>query len=89
VKSLSPALGVTLTVSPLRGRGATRLQLLLQEHHRHLQDVGLLQLGVGVLLVELFLQQGFQLLYAGVDAISAHFLHGWFPYFMFLFGGEH
>lgn len=52
-----------------------RLQLLPQEAHSHLQDVGFLQLGVGLLLVELLLQDDLELLDAAVDAISAHFLH--------------
>lgn len=78
VQRLPPALGVALTVGPQRGH-TPGLQLLLQEHHGHLQDVSLLQLGVGVLLVELLLQQSLELLYADIDAISAHFLHGWFP----------
>lgn len=78
VQCLPPALGVALTVGPL-GDWALRLQLLLQEPHRHLQDVSLLQLGVGVLFVELPLQQGLELLYAGVDAVSTHLLHNWFP----------
>lgn len=51
------------------------LQLLPQEAHSHLQDVGFLQLGVGLLLVELLLQDRLELLEASVDAISAHFLH--------------
>ena len=78
VQRLLPELGVALAVSRLIGR-ARRPQLLLQEHHRHLQHVGLLQLGVGILLVELLLQQDLELLDAAVDAISAHLLHNWFP----------
>lgn len=78
VQCLPPALGVALTVGPLRD-WALRLQLLFQEPHRHLQDVSLLQLGIGVLFVELPLQQGLELLYAGVDAVSTHLLHNWFP----------
>lgn len=53
----------------------SRLQLVPQEAHRHLQDVGFLQLGVWLLLVKLLLQDDFELLDAGVNAIPAHFLH--------------
>lgn len=52
-----------------------QLQLLPQEADRHLQDVGLLQLGVGLLLVELLLQDGLELVDAAVDAVPAHFFH--------------
>lgn len=48
-----------------------------QVGHSHLQDVGLLLLGVGLLPEELWTQKGFQLLDAGVDAVSAQFLHHW------------
>ncbi len=78
VQRLLPAVGVAVAVSRATGR-ALRLQLLLQEHHGHLQDVGLLQLGVGIPFVELLLQQDLELLDAAVDAISAHLLHNWFP----------
>lgn len=56
-----------------------QLQLLPQEADGHLQDVSLLQLGVGLLLVELLLQDDLQLLDAAVDAIPSHFLHHRFP----------
>lgn len=55
-----------------------RLQLLPQEADGHLQDVGLLQLGVGLLLVELLLQDDLELVDATVDAIPAHFFHNRF-----------
>lgn len=55
-----------------------QLQLLPQEAHRHLQDVGFLQLGVGLLLVKLLLQDDFELLDAAIDAVPAHFLHNGF-----------
>ena len=55
-----------------------RLKLLSQETHSHLQDVCFLQLGVGLMLLELLLQDGLELLDASVDAISAHFLHNRF-----------
>lgn len=50
-------------------------QLLPQEADGHLQDVCLLQLGIGFLLVELILQDDLELLDAAVDAISSHFLY--------------
>lgn len=71
---LPPALRIALKLGFLWSLG---LQLLLEENHRHLQDVGFLQLGVGILLLELFLQHGFELLDAVVDAISAHLFHHW------------
>lgn len=66
-----------------QARGHTGLLMLLlllpasQIGHGHLQDVRLLLLGVGLLPEELRTQQGFQLLDAGVDAVSAQFLHHW------------
>lgn len=64
-----------------RGRAGLMLLLLLlpasQIGHGHLQYVRLLLLRVGLLPEELRTQQGFQLLDAGVDAVSAHFLHHW------------
>lgn len=51
------------------------LQLLPQEADGHLQDVGFLQLGVGLLLVKLLLEDDLELLDAAVDAISAHFFN--------------
>lgn len=62
--------------------GLRRLLLLLpasQIRHSHLQDVCLLLLGIGLLPEELWSQQGFQLLDAGVDAVPAQLLHQWFP----------
>lgn len=55
-----------------------QLQLLPQEADGHLQDVSLLQLGVGLLLVELLLQDDLELVDAAVDAIPPHFFHHWF-----------
>lgn len=55
-----------------------RLQLLPQEADGHLQDVGLLQLRVGLLLVELLLQDDLELVDAAVDAIPPHFFHNRF-----------
>lgn len=63
-----------------RGHAGTLLLLLLpasQIGHSHLQDVCFLLLGVRLLPEELWTQQGFQLLNAGVDAVSAQFLHHW------------
>ena len=71
-----PALGVALVKVPLAQH---RPSLLLQEADRHIQDVGLLQLGVWILAVELLLQQRLELVYAAVDTISAHLLHQRFP----------
>ena len=73
VHRVPPAVGVALVV--VAAVTEARLQLLPQEAHSHLQDVGFLQLGVGLLLVELLLQDDLELLDAAVDAISAHFLH--------------
>lgn len=60
-------------------RGGDALLLLLlptpQIGHGHLQDVGLLLLGVRLLSKELGSQEGFQLLDAGVDAVSAQLLN--------------
>jgi len=75
VQRVPPAVRVALAVVAL---AEARLQLLPQEAHSHLQDVGFLQLGVGLLLVKLFLQNDLELLDAAVDAISAHFLHNRF-----------
>lgn len=52
-----------------------QLQLLPEEADGHLQDVSLLQLGVGLLLVELLLQDDLELVDAAVDAIPSHFFH--------------
>ncbi len=75
VHRVPPAVRVALVVVALT---EALLQLLPQEAHSHLQDVGFLQLGVGLLLVELLLQNDLELLDAAVDAISAHFLHNRF-----------
>lgn len=75
VHRVPPAVRVALVVVAV---AEARLQLLPQEAHSHLQDVGFLQLGVGLLLVELLLQNDFELINAAVDAISAHFLHNRF-----------
>lgn len=75
VHGVPPALRVALVVVAV---AQAWLKLLPQEAHSHLQDVGFLQLGVGLLLVELFLQNDFELIDAAVDAISAHFLHNRF-----------
>ena len=75
MQRVPPAVRVALAVVALT---EARLQLLPQEAHSHLQDVSFLQLGVGLLLVELFLQDDLELLDAAVDAISAHFLHNGF-----------
>ena len=56
------------------------LELLSQEANSHLQDVGFLNLGVGLLVEELWTQEGLELLDAAVDAISAHLLNNWFSY---------
>ena len=69
---VSPAVRVALVVVPVT---EARLELMPQEAHCHLQDVGFLQLGVGLLLVELLLQNDFELLNAAVDAIPAHLFH--------------
>lgn len=76
VQSLPPALRVAFAVALLADR-RLGLELLLQEADRHLQDVGLLQLGVRVPPAELCLQQALELLDAAVDAVSAHLLHHW------------
>lgn len=73
---VSPAVSVVLVVVPVT---EARLQLMPQEAHSHLQDVSFLQFGVGLLLVELLLQNDFELLDAAVDAISAHLFHNGFP----------
>lgn len=52
---------------------------VLQVADSHLQDVGLLQLGVGLVPRELLLQQQLQLLYAAVDAVPTHLLHHRLP----------
>lgn len=75
VHGVPPAVRVALVEVAV---AQARLELLPQEAHGHLQDVGFLQLGVGLLLVELFLQNDFELIDAAVDAISAHFLHNRF-----------
>jgi len=64
-----------------QARGHAGLLLLMlpdsQIGHGHLQDVRLLLLGVGLLPDELGTEQRFQLLDAGVDAVSAQFLDHW------------
>ncbi len=81
--SLLHAAGVAVAGCHHRARGHAGLLVLLlllpasQVGHGHLQDVRLLLLGVGLLPEELRTQQGFQLLDAGVDAVSAQFLHHW------------
>lgn len=60
--------------------GTSCLLLAAQEIDSHLQDVGLLLLGVGLLAEELGTQEGLELLDAGVDAIPTHLLHHWLPY---------
>lgn len=52
---------------------------VLQVADCHLQDVGLLQFGVGLVPRELLLQQQLQLLYAAVNAVPAHLLHHRLP----------
>lgn len=61
-----------------------QLALLLQVADSHLQDVSFLQLGVGLVSLELLLQEQFQLLDAAVNPVPAHFLHHWLPQFVFL-----
>lgn len=56
-----------------------QLALLLQVADGHLQDVGFLQLGVGLVPLELLLQEQFQLLDAAVNPVTAHFLHHRLP----------
>lgn len=72
---LLQAPGVAIAGLHQAGVHASLLLLLLlpasQIGHGHLQDVSLLLLGVGLLPEELGTQQGFQLLNAGVDAVSA------------------
>ena len=51
----------------------------LQVGHGHLQDVGLLLLGVGLLADKLLAQQGLELLDAGVDAVAPQLLNHGFP----------
>lgn len=75
VHGVPPAVGVALVVVALTDAW---LQLLPQEADSHLQDVSFLQLRVGLLLVELLLQDDLELIDAAVDAISAHFLHNRF-----------
>lgn len=80
VDGLLKAAGITVPGGHGARGHAGLLQLLLllpapQVGHGHLQDVGLLLLGVGLLPEELWSQQSFQLLDAGVDAVSAQFLH--------------
>lgn len=75
VHGVPPAVGVALVVVAVTDAW---LQLLPQEAHSHLQDVSFLQLRVGLLLVELLLQDDLELIDAAVDAISAHFLHNRF-----------
>lgn len=80
VDGLLKAAGITVPGGHGARDQAGLLQLLLllpapQVGHGHLQDVGLLLLGVGLLPEELGSQQSFQLLDAGVDAVSAQLLH--------------
>ena len=82
VDGLLHAAGVALAGCRQARRHADLLLLLLllpasQIGHSHLQDVRLLLFGIGLLPEELWTQQGFQLLNAGVDAVSAQFLHHW------------
>ena len=44
----------------------------------HLQDVGFLQLGVGLVSLELLLQEQLQLLNAAVNPIATQFLYNGF-----------
>lgn len=74
------AAGVAVAARRRAGGRAGLLLLLVklpgsQIAHRHLQDVRLLLLGVGLLPDELGTQQRLQLLDAGVDAVSAQLLH--------------
>ena len=55
------------------------LALLLQVADSHFQDVGFLQLGVGLVSLKLLLQEQFQLLDAAVNPVTAHFLHHRLP----------
>lgn len=65
-----------------RGQSVLLVLLLLlpglQVGHGHLQDVGLLLFGVGLLPQKLRTQEGLQLLDAGVDAVPTQFLYHWF-----------
>lgn len=61
------------------GAGAWLTFAVLQVADGHLQDVGLLQFGVGLVPRELLLQQQLQLLYAAVDAVPTHLLHHRLP----------
>lgn len=61
-----------------------QLALLLQVADSHLQDVGFLQLGVGLVPLKLLLQEQFQLLDAAVNPVTTHFLHHRLPQFVFL-----
>lgn len=56
-----------------------QLALLFQVADGHLQDVGFLQLGVGLVPLELLLQEQLQLLDAAVNPVPAHFLHHRLP----------
>jgi len=56
-----------------------QLALLLQVADSHLQDISFLQLGVGLVSLELLLQEQLQLLNAAVNPVTAHFLHHRLP----------
>lgn len=56
-----------------------QLALLFQVADGHLQDVGFLQLGVGLVPLELLLQEQLQLLNAAVNPIAAQLLYDGFP----------
>ena len=56
-----------------------QLALLLQVADGHLQDISFLQLGVGLVSLELLLQEQLQLLNAAVNPVTAHFLHHRLP----------
>ena len=64
-------------VDRISGEKSLLLELLSQEANSHLQDVGFLQLGFGLLVEELWTQESLELLDAVVDAISAHLLDSW------------
>lgn len=55
-----------------------QLALLLQVADGHLQDISFLQLGVGLVSLELLLQEQLQLLNAAVNPIATQFLYNGF-----------
>ena len=71
--------GVALAGSWRAAGAVSRLLLVLpsQEANCHLQDVGFLLLGAGIVAVELWAQERLELLNAAVDSVSAHLLHHW------------